>query len=209
MCHWSFYHILTSSVIYYWTYVRQHGIYLLNKPRAMLAGRTREGFVNHEPQLVVYLLFSSHNIYFPLLRKSNFTLYNNTFIIRAYFNFAGSSFRGGFATFVIYYWANPIFRPVTFGGLPLSEVYGSSLDKWIKLRSLSAKHKFSPFEFRTFRKTVSMVVNIITLISDKRHQFENFNHISDFLMWSPSSTLVARRLEDSVHMFKTLFQRVT
>ena len=29
MCHWCFYHILTSSVIYYWTDARQHWIYLL------------------------------------------------------------------------------------------------------------------------------------------------------------------------------------
>ena len=28
MCHWCSYHILTSSVIYYWTDARQHGIYL-------------------------------------------------------------------------------------------------------------------------------------------------------------------------------------
>ena len=28
VCHWCFYHILTSSVIYYWTDPRQHGIYL-------------------------------------------------------------------------------------------------------------------------------------------------------------------------------------
>ena len=27
MCHWCSYHILTSSVIYYWTDARQHGIY--------------------------------------------------------------------------------------------------------------------------------------------------------------------------------------
>ena len=27
VCHWCFYHILTSSVIYYWTGPRQHGIY--------------------------------------------------------------------------------------------------------------------------------------------------------------------------------------
>ena len=30
MCHWCSYHSLTSSVIYYWTDARQHGIYLLN-----------------------------------------------------------------------------------------------------------------------------------------------------------------------------------
>ena len=29
------YHILTSSVIYYWTDARQHGIYLLNIARAL------------------------------------------------------------------------------------------------------------------------------------------------------------------------------
>ena len=29
VCHWCSYHILTSSVIYYWTDARQHGIYLL------------------------------------------------------------------------------------------------------------------------------------------------------------------------------------
>ena len=29
VCHWCFYHILTSSVIYYWTDPRQHGIYSL------------------------------------------------------------------------------------------------------------------------------------------------------------------------------------
>ena len=28
MCHWCSYHIFTSSVIYYWTDARQHGIYL-------------------------------------------------------------------------------------------------------------------------------------------------------------------------------------
>ena len=28
VCHWCSYHILTSSVIYYWTDARQHGIYL-------------------------------------------------------------------------------------------------------------------------------------------------------------------------------------
>ena len=28
MCRWCFYHVLTSSVIYYWTDARQHGIYL-------------------------------------------------------------------------------------------------------------------------------------------------------------------------------------
>ena len=28
VCHWYSYHILTSSVIYYWTDARQHGIYL-------------------------------------------------------------------------------------------------------------------------------------------------------------------------------------
>ena len=28
VCHWCCYHILTSSVIYYWTDARQHGIYL-------------------------------------------------------------------------------------------------------------------------------------------------------------------------------------
>ena len=28
VCHWCSYHILTSSVIYYWTYARQHGIYV-------------------------------------------------------------------------------------------------------------------------------------------------------------------------------------
>ena len=28
VCHWCFYHILKSSVIYYWTDPRQHGIYL-------------------------------------------------------------------------------------------------------------------------------------------------------------------------------------
>ena len=28
VCHWCFYRILTSSVIYYWTDPRQHGIYL-------------------------------------------------------------------------------------------------------------------------------------------------------------------------------------
>ena len=28
VCHWCFYQILTSSVIYYWTDPRQHGIYL-------------------------------------------------------------------------------------------------------------------------------------------------------------------------------------
>ena len=32
VCHCCFYHILTSSVIYYWTDPRQHGIYLLNRP---------------------------------------------------------------------------------------------------------------------------------------------------------------------------------
>ena len=31
VCHWCFYHILTSSVIYYWTDPRQHGIYLFYK----------------------------------------------------------------------------------------------------------------------------------------------------------------------------------
>ena len=31
VCHWCSYHILTSSVIYYWTDARQHGIYLLNR----------------------------------------------------------------------------------------------------------------------------------------------------------------------------------
>jgi len=30
VCYWCSYHILTSSVIYYWTDARQHGIYLLN-----------------------------------------------------------------------------------------------------------------------------------------------------------------------------------
>ena len=29
MCHWCSYHILTSSVVYYWTNARQHGIYLV------------------------------------------------------------------------------------------------------------------------------------------------------------------------------------
>ena len=28
VCHWFSYHILTSSVIYHWTYAQQHGIYL-------------------------------------------------------------------------------------------------------------------------------------------------------------------------------------
>ena len=28
VCHWCSYHILTSSVIYYWTDARQHGIYM-------------------------------------------------------------------------------------------------------------------------------------------------------------------------------------
>ena len=28
VCHWCFYHIVTSSIIYYWTDPRQHGIYL-------------------------------------------------------------------------------------------------------------------------------------------------------------------------------------
>ena len=28
VCHWCSYHILTSTVVYYWTNVRQHGIYL-------------------------------------------------------------------------------------------------------------------------------------------------------------------------------------
>ena len=40
VCHWYFYHILTSSVIYYWTDAQQHGIYLFHiikkKPDAML-----------------------------------------------------------------------------------------------------------------------------------------------------------------------------
>ena len=31
VCHWCSYHILTSSVIYYWTDAWQHGIYLLNR----------------------------------------------------------------------------------------------------------------------------------------------------------------------------------
>ena len=31
VCHWCSYHILTSSVIYYWTDARQHGIYLFYK----------------------------------------------------------------------------------------------------------------------------------------------------------------------------------
>ena len=30
VCHWCFYHILTFSVIYYWTDPRQHGIYLFH-----------------------------------------------------------------------------------------------------------------------------------------------------------------------------------
>ena len=30
VCHWCFYHILASSVIYYWTDPRKHGIYLFN-----------------------------------------------------------------------------------------------------------------------------------------------------------------------------------
>ena len=31
LCHWCSYHILASSVIYYWTDARQHGLYLLNR----------------------------------------------------------------------------------------------------------------------------------------------------------------------------------
>ena len=52
------YHILTSSVIYYWTDGRQHGIYLLNINTSESLGE-REMLWEHELQASVYTAFLS------------------------------------------------------------------------------------------------------------------------------------------------------
>ena len=53
-----FYHILTSSVIYYWTDARQHGISLLNRNTSGSLGE-QEMLWEHEPQASVSTAFSS------------------------------------------------------------------------------------------------------------------------------------------------------
>ena len=61
------YHILTSSVIYYWTDARQHGIYLLSKPWAIIC----DCFVHQHGRLIIWLK--------PLIFSA--TLMNNEWLL--------------------------------------------------------------------------------------------------------------------------------
>jgi len=71
VCHWCSYHILTSSVIYYWIDKRQHGIYLFYMIKKQTTTAFFKSFsVTGKPidKTFLYLIFTCSRDYCPLWR---------------------------------------------------------------------------------------------------------------------------------------------
>ena len=61
------YHILTSSLIYYWTDARQHGIYLLNKCKLCF---WRHPFIDESEDIYLKVLVCFSSLWGKVLQKS-------------------------------------------------------------------------------------------------------------------------------------------